>query len=124
MSQNILIHIHGEGFPRMESPLVLTSVPLRTPAEASEARARQIIFGPADVYNVRNANSGDGNNAKDLDVQVQIERTVMMDFDPRISQKQRVLWERARSDITNGDGSFVDQGQWELSNTIKTTGAV
>ena len=87
MSQNILIHIHGERSVRAESCLMLTGIPHCAPAEAAEARAqRWYIFGPpprGTAQNIRPCKNHDENGGLDLDVQVQIEHAVMVDYDPK-----------------------------------------
>ena len=101
----------------------------RTPTEARGARARQNIIlraagcGPIG-YDVRNGRAYDEGGGKDFDIQVQIERTVMVDHESRAPRKQRAHWEGKRGNITNGDTSSTDQGQWELSSVTKTADAV
>jgi hypothetical protein len=120
MSQSILAHIHGERFARIEPHSTLTGTPLRTPTEAAEARAhRGFTFGPIGRGMAHNVRTG-----KDLDVQVQIEQAVMVDYDPRTHRQPREFWERKQSGIANRDTSPGDQGQWELSRVAKMAGAV
>jgi len=109
MSQNILIHIH----------------------EAAEVRAqRWYVFGPPGrgasiAQNVGPRKEHDENGGLNLDVQVQIEQAVMVDYNPKTHRKPRVLdLDRKRSEIDGGDSSSTDQGQWELSNVAKTRDVV
>jgi len=87
MSQNVLIHIHGEHFARVEPCFTLTGIPLCAPAEAAEARAqRWYIFGPPGrgiAQNIRPRKCHDDDRGLNLDVQVQIEQAVMVDYDPK-----------------------------------------
>lgn len=124
MSQGILIHIHGECLVQIESPLQLTGVPPRTPAEAAEARAHHMAtFGATGrgvMYNVRTGKADSEDRNRSLDVQVQIERAVMVDDDRKPYQESRGTLNRERSDITNGKTSSADQGEWELSSVVNT----
>ena len=76
----------------------------------------------------RNARPGKGhdeNGGPNLDVQVQIERDVMVDYDQKTRRTPRILsWDRKRSEVKNEDTIFVDQGQWELSSVDKMTDTV
>jgi len=101
MSQRFLIHIH----------------------EAAEARAQQgHIFGPSGSIIARNTgNKGPDKKGKmNIDVQVQIERAVMIDYEPRVYRKPSVLWDRKRPDFAGGDSPERDQ--WELSAVMKSGG--
>jgi hypothetical protein len=127
MSQNILVHIHGERFARaVEQCLTLTGIPLCASAETAEARAqRWYIFGPSDrgmMQNVR-PRKDEENGGLNLDVQVQIEQAVMVDYESGAYRPPRVFgWDKKkRSEIRSGDTSSADQGQWELSNVAKMT---
>ena len=61
----------------------------------------------------------------DLDVQVQIEQAVMVDYNPRTtSRESRVFWEGKQGSTTDRTASPVDQGQWELSDVTETAGTV
>jgi hypothetical protein len=123
MSQSILIHVHGERIAQIEPHLTLTGMPLRTPAEAAEARARQRTIlgttGHGMAHNVRTGKDGDGDGGRNLSVQVQIEQAVVVDYDPKTDRKTRVFWERKQGDVTNGVTSSADHSQWELSNVTK-----
>ena len=66
--------------------------------------------------------------AAELDVQVQIEQAIMVDYGPAFARedyrKPRVMWDR-RESTTRGDADVLsgDQNQWELSSVqsmIKT----
>lgn len=108
MSQRVLIHIH----------------------EAAEERTHQRIFvthqisAPRDISNAMrnqfNGSTKDGAEPtnEDLDVQVQIEQAVMVDYDPygrEDYRKPRVIWDRKPS-ATKGERPSGEQGQWELSS--------
>jgi hypothetical protein len=124
MSQGILIHIHGECLAQIEPPLQLTGIPPRTPAEAAETRAHHMATfgatGRGTMYNVRTGKSGSEDRSRSLDVQVQIEQAVMVDYDQKPYQEPRGTLNRERSDITNGETSSADQGEWELSSVANT----
>ena len=77
------------------------------------------------VNNVRVGKDYDENGGMNLDVQVQIEQAVMVDYGPKVHRKPRAPWERKQSGIAgSGDTSFADQGQWELTNATKTGSTV
>lgn len=102
-------------------------VPLRTPAEAAEARAQWgFILSPSGRCVAQNIRSGKDNGigSLNLDVQAQVEQAVMVDYDLKTSRKPGVLsWERKRRDITNGDIPSADRDQWKLSSVTKTADA-
>jgi hypothetical protein len=65
-----------------------------------------------------------------LDVQVQIEEAVMVDYDPIYGREDyrtpRVLWDR-KPGVTRGERTSEEQNEWELSSTksvSKTTDTV
>lgn len=131
MSQNILIHIHGGRSTRVERYMTLTGIPLCAPAEAAEIRAqRWYVFGPPGrganiVQTIGPRKEHDENGGLNLDVQVQIEQAVMVDYHPKTHRAPRALdLDRKRSEIEDGETSSVDQGQWELSNVAKTRDVV
>lgn len=101
MSQSFLIHVH----------------------EAAEVRAqREFIFSPRG----RVARSGnvvrDENGSVNLDVQVQIERAVMVDYHPKTHWKAGVFWDRRPTGIDITNGGSADPAQWELSRVVKSGG--
>jgi len=127
MSQNILIHIHGERSARVERCVTLTGIPLCAPAEAAETRAQRLyVFGPPGrgasiVQNIGPRKEHDENGGLNLDVQVQIEQAVMVDYHPRTHRTPRVPnLDRRQNEIEDGETSSANQGQWELSNVAKT----
>lgn len=99
--------------------------------EAAEERAHQRIFvthqisAPRDIsHAMRNQFN---NHTKDetettndgLDVQVQIEQAVMVDYDPVYGRedyrKPRVIWDKKQG-ATKGDKPPPEQNQWELAS--------
>src|SRR5258708_2977011 len=113
MSQRFLIHIHGEHVSQMIPRLALTGIPLYAIAEAAEVRAqREFIFGPTNRIvprGVRANKAFNENGDINLDVQVQIEQAVMVDYHPRVHRLPRSLWGRNQSDITNGSSANQSQ---------------
>lgn len=119
MSQRFLLHVHGERLARVTPRLTLTPIYLRALAEAAEVRAqRQFIFSPNGRVVARDVRAGgvrDGNGGMNLDVQVQIEQAVMVDYHPRTHRIPRTIWDRKQSDITNVYSP--DRALWGLSRT-------
>lgn len=106
---------------RMEPWFSLTGIPLRSIVEAAEARAQQgHIFGPSGNVVTRDAgNKGPGKKGRmNIDVQVQIERAVMIDYEPKVYRKPSVRWDRKQPDFADGDSP--ERGQWELSAVMKS----
>jgi len=109
MSQRILIHIHEAAEDRSRGRIVVTHQ----------------ISGPRDITHAMRSQFNGGKDAVettatgDLDVQVQIEQAVMVDYDYRREdyQKPRVIWDPKQTN-TKGDGesSTGEQNQWELSS--------
>ena len=82
-------------------------------------------MGPSGRCVAQNIGPGKGNEigGLNLDVQVQVERAVMVDYDLKTFRKPRAInWERKRRDIANGDIPS-NRDQWELSGVTKTAGA-
>jgi len=122
MSQRILIHIHGERFARIEKHLALMGILPRTPAEASEARIyERFIWGTTGhdaTHNAGNVKDRDSDGGMSLDVQVQIERAVTVDYDLETRWKpQRGPWERKQANIPSEGTTSADQVG--LSSIIK-----
>lgn len=113
MSQSFLIHVHGERLTRIAPHFILTIIPVRVLlTEASEVRSnRQFIFSPAGRLprDVRAGQVCNKNGDMNLDVQVQIEQAVMVDYHPKAHRIPRVLWEPKQADTPNGD--TTDKGQ-------------
>ena len=117
MSQRFLIHVHGECLARESARSTLTISLLRTLSEAAEIRAqRQFIFGNTGRVvargvgtNVFRGENGDIN----LDVQVQIEEAVMVDYHPKAHRIPKAFWDRKQSGIPKGDPA--NQSPWGLS---------
>ena len=102
-----------------------------TPADASEERTHRGIFvshqisAPRDIShamrNQFNASTKEGTDTTNdgLDVQVQIEQAVMVDYDPVYGRedyrKQRAIWDKKQA-ATNGDKPPTEQDQWELAS--------
>lgn len=120
MSQRILIHIH----------------------DAAEERTRRGIFvthqvsAPRDITNAMrnqfNNSTKDGTEPAEgeLDVQVQIEQAVMVDYNSIYGRedyrKPRMIWDRKQG-VAGGERSSEEQNQWELSSVkpvTKTTDTV
>lgn len=103
---------------------MLKSIPLRTPAEAAEIRVqRQFVFSPNGRVVARGAGGHKARNESgdvSLDVQVQIEQAVMVDYHPRAHRVPRMLWDRRPSGIPNGDSA--DRGHWELAASVNKPG--
>jgi len=94
MSQNILIHVR----------------------EAAEVRARRgFTTGRGTTQNAQSRKDGDGSSS--LDVQVQIEHSIMVDDDLKFYRTPRAPnWGRKQSDTSNKGESSATQSQWELSS--------
>jgi hypothetical protein len=94
-------------------------IPVRTIAEAAEVRARRdFIFGPTSriVHRGVGASKVFGENGDiNLDVQVEVEHAVMVDYHPGTHRLPRALWDRKQSDITNG--SPANQSWWGFSRS-------
>lgn len=112
-------------------------------SEAAEERAHQRIVvthqlsAPRDITHAmrsqfNGAKDGTETTPNELDVQVQIEQAVMVDYDPVYSRenyrKPRVIWDRKHSNAKgDGERSSGEQNQWELSSVksvAKTTDTV
>lgn len=103
-----------------------------TLAEAAEGAHQRIfvthqISAPRDISNaMRNQFTKDGTETTndDLDVQVQIEQAVMVDYDPVYGQedyrKPRVIWDKKKGG-TKGEKPSGEQNQWELSSVKGVT---
>ena len=108
-------------------------------ADAAEDHTHQRIFvthqisTPRDIsHAMRNqfhASTKEGTETTNdgLDVQVQIEQAVMVDYNPVYGRedyrKPRVIWDKKQGD-TKGDNSPTEQNQWELTSVksvAKTT---
>jgi len=115
MSQRILIHIHEAAEEHVHQRVIVTHQ-LSTPRDITQAMRSQFT-GTKD---------GTETTTGELDVQVQIEQAVMVDYDPVYNRenyrKPRVIWDRKQSNA-NGDGerSSGGQDQWELSSVKSTT---
>ena len=101
---------------------MLTGTPLHTLTEA-RAHEKTILSaagrGPIG-YDARNGRAHDEGGGKDLDLQVQIEHTALVDHNSKTCQKHRVFWGGRRTNVTNGDtSSSANQGQWEISSITK-----
>lgn len=99
--------------------------------EAAEEHARQRIFvthqipAPRDITSaMRNQFNGSAKDETetgngDLDVQVQIEQAVMVDYNPIYGRedyrKPRVIWDRKQG-ATKGEKPSEEQNQWELAS--------
>jgi hypothetical protein len=62
-----------------------------------------------------------------LDVQVQIEQAVMVDYDPIVYgrenyRKPRTIWDQKQSTV-DGESSSLEQNRWELSSVKGATRA-
>jgi len=117
MSQKIIIHIHGECFARIEKHLALMGVLPRTPAEATETHTcGRFIWGTTGhgvTHNTRNVKDRYSDGSMSLDVQVQIERAVTVDYDLETRWKpRRGPWERKYADISNEGTTSADQGKF------------
>src|ERR1700753_3711584 len=98
----------------------MTRFSLCTLAEAAEVRTqRRAIFGPTGRSVARNIRSRsnkicDGDGGVGIDVQVQVERAIRVDYDPKTHRKSRIVWDRRRSDINNGKAPLTSPDRWEL----------
>lgn len=111
-------------------------------ADAADERAHQRIFvthqisAPRDIShamrNQFNASTKEGTETTNdgLDVQVQIEQAVMVDYDPVYGQddyrKPRVVWDKKHG-ASKGDKPATEQNQWELASVksvARTTDSV
>jgi len=121
MSQRILIHIHEVAEERSHQRIFVTHQ-IAAPRDISHAMRNQ--FNSPVKDGIETPNDG-------LDVQVQIEQAVMVDYDPVYGRenyrKPRVMWDKKRC-ATEGEKPPTEQNQWELESvksvTDNTTGAV
>jgi len=121
MSQRILIHIHEAAEERARQRIVVTHQ-LSAPRDITHAMRTQFTGGK----------DGTESNSGELDVQVQIEQAVMVDYNPAYARenyrKPRVIWDRKKSTTKGEDDRLSgEQNQWELSSVqsvIKTTDTV
>jgi len=115
MSQRIIIHIHEAAEEHAHQRIIVTHQ-LSAPRDITHAMRSQF----------NDVKDGTETTAGDLDVQVQIEQAVMVDYDPVYNReryrKPRVIWDRGQS-----NGVSREQNQWELSSVkslTKTTDTV
>ena len=124
MSQRVLINIHGTSKkipwqPRLPHPKtradavvghthqrVFVSHQMSAPRDASQAMRSQTACSVKD---------GAATTTSALDVQVQIEQTTTVDYDPVYGREEyRRLWDRKLSaSPEGGDGSSTEQIQWD-----------
>jgi len=115
MSQRILIHIHEAAEARAHGRIIVTHQ-LSAPRDVTQAMRSQF----------NSVKEGTETTTGELDVQVQIEQAVMVDYNPIYGRenyrKPRVLWDRKQS-TANGDGEREsgEQNQWELASVKSTT---
>jgi hypothetical protein len=117
--------------------LAYSSLSDSTLADAAEDHARQRIVvshqipTPRDItHAMRNQFNSSTTKEEvetaggELDVQVQIEQAVMVDYDPIYGRgdyrKPRVIWDRAQG-ATKGERPSDDRNQWELSSVKSAT---
>ncbi|KAF9788546.1 hypothetical protein BJ322DRAFT_642481 [Thelephora terrestris] len=120
MSQRILIHIHEAAEDRAHQR-IFVSHQISAPRDITQAMRNQ--FNNSAKEGAETTNDG-------LDVQVQIEEAVMVDYDPIYGREDyrtpRVLWDR-KPGVTRGERTSEEQNEWELSSTksvSKTTDTV
>lgn len=108
-----------------------------TLAEAAEERSHGKIIvthqlaAPRDITHVMRSQftadkDGGETTTGDLDVQVQIEQAVMVDYDYRQEdyRKPRVIWDRKPETIKeDNERTSGEQNQWELSSVKSVSGA-
>jgi len=109
-----------------------------TPVEASEERSHQRIVlshqlsAPRDITRAmrtqfNGTKDGTETTTGELDVQVQIEQAVMVDYNLNYGQencrKPRAIWDRKQSTIKGEEERppAREQGQWELSSMKSVT---
>ncbi|KAF9652352.1 hypothetical protein BDM02DRAFT_3109361 [Thelephora ganbajun] len=118
MSQRILIHIHKASEERTHQRIIVTHQ-LSTPRDITHAMRTQLNGSMKDEVET---------TTNELDVQVQIEQAVMVDYDPVYARedyrKPRVIWDRKQG-VTKGDGEMPsgERNQWELSSVKSVTKA-
>lgn len=122
MSQRILIHIHEAAEEGAHQRIFVTHQ-IPTPRDITSAMRNQFNGSAKDE-----TETGNG----DLDVQVQIEQAVMVDYNPVYGRgdyrKPRVVWDRKQG-ATEGERASGERerNQWELASVkgaAKTTDAV
>jgi hypothetical protein len=123
---------HSYSWYIQNDQLAVCSHLTQTLADAAEDRAHQRIFvshqisAPRDISQaMRNqfnspTKGGTETTNDELDVQVQIEQAVMVDYDPVYGResyrKPRVIWDKKQG-ATKGDKlSPTEQNQWELAS--------
>lgn len=115
MSQQILIHIHEAAEERSHQRIVF-SHQLSAPRDITHAMRTQF----------NGAKDGTETTAGEMDVQVQIEQAVMVDYDPVYGQenyrKPRAIWDQKQG-TTKGDVERLprEHNQWELSSMKSVT---
>jgi len=114
MSQRILIHIHEASEDRAQGRIVV-SHQISAPRDITHAMRSQFNSGK---------DGFDTGTTGDIDVQVQIEQAVMVDY-----RKPHVVWDRKQSPPAKEDGERPsgERNQWELSSvksSSKTAEAV
>jgi len=114
MSQRILIHIHEAAEDRAQGRVVVTHQ-ISAPRDITHAMRSQFNSGK---------DGFDSGTPGDLDVQVQIEQAVMVDYDCAREdyRKPRVVWDR-KQNATKEDCERPpsERNQWELSSVKSTS---
>jgi len=107
MSQRILIHIHEAAEERAHGRVIVTHQ-ISAPRDITHAMRTQ-FNGDKD---------GTETTTGEMDVQVQIEQAVMVDYDYSREdyRKPRVIWDRKQSATKADSERSVEQNQWELSS--------
>lgn len=109
MSQRILIHIH-EVAEEPTHQRIMVSHQISSPRDITHAMRTQFNSSSKDEAET---------TGNELDVQVQIEQAVMVDYKPIYGhedyRKPRVIWDRKQGG-TEGERSSGEQNRWELSS--------
>lgn len=122
MSQRIIIHIH-EAAEEPAHPRIFVTHQIPGPRDIASAMRNQFNGSAKDETETANG---------DLDVQVQIEQAVMVDYNPIYGRedyrKPRVIWDRKQAQgATEGERTSGERNEWELASvkdTAKTADAV